>query len=250
MLKLLNGLRSILFNLVFYIFTVIYLMLIFCACLLPDDKLLRIGVLGYCLGCLWIARIFMGITHEFRGLDKLPTDEAFILACKHQSYMDPPLSYVARCDVTALAKKELFSVPVLGQILKKIGIVRIDRKSRSAHAAMPEVGRKVVEAKKPLIIYPEGTRVPVGEVRKLKMGAYHLHKDNGLPVYPVASNAGACWSKGFWHKPGHVVYEVQDRVAEGLDRKEFMDVIAHDVVERSDELMIEFGVDPSLLMRN
>lgn len=239
-----NAIRSILFNLTFYPFTLIYCGVILAPLsLFVSEATTRKGVHIFCKGCLWIARIFGGIKHEYRGADKLPKDGALILAAAHQSNMDPILTFPLRNDVTALAKRQLFSVPFIGMLLKKMRIVRIDRESKTAHKGMDEVAKHVVDLGRPLIVYPQATRVPVGQKRRLKSGAFHLQEATGLPVYTVSTNTGLFWTKGFWHRSGTAVFEIDGPFAPGRTKEEFMTLMEDKVVKRSNELVAEAGYE-------
>ncbi len=241
MKTVLDGIRSIFFNLAYYSFTIIY-----CTSVLPlvfakTEKPTRTAIHIYCKTSLFLARYIMGIRYEFRGSEKLPTEGALILAAAHQSYMDPILTYMLRQDVTALAKKELFQLPMIGPLIKRIGVIRIDRRSGKAHKGMADVAQRVKEEGRPIIIYPQATRVPIGEVRKLKPGAYFIHKEGNLDVYPVATNTGVFWTKGFWHRSGLVIFKVQDPIPSGLEKDPFMDTLDEMVVQDSNRLVSEVG---------
>lgn len=120
MIHLINGIRSILFNLTYYPFTLIYCSIgLMPLCLFKSDKPLRKGIHIYCVGSLWLARWVMGIRHEYRGTEKLPKEGAFIFAAAHQSNMDPIMTFPLRNDLTALAKKQLFLIPFIGRRLRK-----------------------------------------------------------------------------------------------------------------------------------
>lgn len=241
-MSIITMIRSILFNIAFYIFAIIYIASLILLCVWPNDWLVRKGIMGFCHGCSFLARIIMGIKIEYRGIEKLPKDSALILLSKHQSYFDPILAFKIRPDVTALAKKELFNTPFLGTVLRKANIIRVDRQSRTAHEAMPLAGQHVVDSRRALIVYPEATRVTVGKEKKLKSGAYHLQKDHELPVYPVSTNAGVFWSNGFWHSSGTAIYQIGDPFPSGLSKSEFMVRAQKEVVDASDNLMLEAGV--------
>lgn len=244
MRALMNGIRSILFNLTFYPFTLIYCGVILAPIsLFVSEAKTRKGVDIYCRSCLWIARVFGGIKHEYRGAEKLPKDGALILAAAHQSNMDPIMTFPLRNDVTALAKRQLFKVPFIGMLLKKMRIVRIDRESRTAHKGMDEVAKHVVDLGRPLIVYPQATRVPPGQTRRLKSGAYHLQESTGLPVYTVSTNTGLFWTKGFWHRSGTAVFEIDGPFAPGRTKDEFMTLLEDKVVDRSHQLMVEAGYE-------
>jgi len=241
-MRFIDAIRSIFFNVIFYGFSIVFLGLVVAPlCLLKSEKPARWGVGVYCHSSVWIARWVMGIRTEYRGREKFPPEGALILAAAHQSNMDPMLSYCLRWDVTAFAKKELFSTLFVGTILKKMQIVSIDRQSKSAHTDMRSVGEEVVRLGRPIIVYPQATRIKPGQYKKLKTGAYFLYQDSRLPVVPVATNTGLFWTKGFWHRSGTVVYEIGDPFPTGLDKDAFMARMEKWVVARSDQLIADAG---------
>lgn len=239
---IIHAVRSVLFNIVFYGFSILFLgLVILPLCFVAGEKTVRGLVDFYCRAARGIAKWVMGIKYEYRGLEHIPEHDGFILAAAHQSNLDPIMTFPIRSGVTALAKKELFSTPIVGQILRKIGVIRIDRQSKNAHKAMHGVGQQVKDNNNLLIIYPQGTRVPVGQTKRLKSGAYHMHVDTGLTVVPVATNTGLFWTKGFFHRSGKAVYEVHPPMASSLEKDEFLKQLEEIVVDRSHTLMSEAG---------
>ncbi len=241
-MKLTDRIRSLFFNLVFYPFTLVFCGLIVAPlCFARTDGPVRRGIYWYCNGSLWVARICSGIRYEHRFNERLPREGALIIAAAHQSNMDPMLTYILRSDVTALAKKELFKVPFIGTILKKARIIKIDRQAKTAHRAMRDVADHVQESGRPLIIYPQATRVAIGSRKALKSGAYYLYRDAGLAVYPIATNSGLFWTRGFWHRAGTAIFQVGDPFPAGLSKEEFMNRLHHEVVVKSNDLVREAG---------
>lgn len=251
MRRIFDPIRSVLFNFTFFPFTLLFATFaIIPAAIVGGEKGARRGVYYYCKGSLFLARWVMGIRIEYRGIEKLPKTGPVILAPAHQSNVDPMLAFMLRQDVTALAKKELFRIPAIGQVLKAMRAIRIDRQSGDAHKAMKGVGEQIREEGKVLIVYPQGTRVKIGKSKKLKSGVFHLAKDTGLPVYTVATSAGLFWSRGFFHRSGTIVYEIVEKLPEGLDKPEFMKHIEQDVVIKSDKLVTEAGYGQLLLRKS
>ena len=239
---LINGIRSILWNVVFVIWTLLFLGIVVAPlCFLKSEKPVRWGVGLYCHGSVKLAHLIMGVSREYRGLENCPKEGAFILAAAHQSNMDPMLAYCVRPDVAALAKKELYSVPFVGSILTKMQIVKIDRADHTAHKGMDDVAEHIIELQRPLLVFPQATRVAIGKEKKLKSGAYFLQKDTDLPVVPVATNTGLFWGKGFWHRPGKAIYEFGKPIPKGLSKRAFMAQLEKHVVLRSNELVEEAG---------
>lgn len=240
MLTVINAIRSTLFNVYFYSFT-----LIFCTLyILPAGVLFgRSGVLHglgiYCTTNKTMARWLMGIDAEFRGTEKLPKEGGLILAAAHQSTFDPILTFLVRPDLTAIAKKELSRVPAVGQVLKIMGIIFVDRAKGNANKQMDQVGKQIREDGVMLIVYPQATRVTPGNRKKLKSGAYHLAKDTGLPVYTVATDTGLYWTNGFFHRSGTATFEIVRELDPDMGKDAFMRELEQDVVLRSEALALE-----------
>jgi len=242
MIAVLNAIRSVIFNLIFYAFNVVYMLCYMLPLVLfTSRQTVRRGVTLYCIINRFLARWIMGITCEWRGAELVPQNQALILAAAHQSYFDPMLADKVRNDVTALAKVELKKVPVIGMILPKIGAVFVDRKAGNAREQMREISKDLEAHNTPLIIYPQATRVVPGSRKDLKAGVYHVARDTGLKTYTVATNAGLFWTRGFFHRPGKAIFEVVRELDADMGKEAFMQAVEEDVVFRSEELCREVG---------
>ena len=134
-----------------------------------------------------VVLLFAAMRVEVEGAEHLDPDGSYMLVSNHQSAIDPPL-HMARLPVSIrfLAKKELFKIPVFAQAMRAVGMVETDRSARgAAHRSINRQVARVMEMGKSLIIYPEGTRTPDGEIRPFKKGAFRIAVDNGLPVVPL-----------------------------------------------------------------
>lgn len=235
-----TALRSLLFNIAFYMLTAVWACLLMATVVLPGRGPVTRGVALYARMVIVLARTVAGIRVEVRGRENLPKDGAAIIVSKHMSDLDPIVTLALLPEMTALAKKELFAIPIIGILLRKLGIVRIDRQSGSAHQEMPSVVKHIVETGRPLIVYPEGTRARPGERLKLKSGAFYLQQDGRLPCIPMATNSGLHWpKKSFLRRPGTVVYEIGAPLAHSASKAAFMAELEARVIERSDALMRE-----------
>ncbi len=232
--------RTLVFNLTFYPLTLLWAAgLVLLTLPLPAERGMMPGVVTWLkIARHTLLRYVAGIRVEVRGLENIPRDQAAILAAKHMSNLDPLVTFELFPNMTALAKKELFRVPFLGGVLRKLKIVRIDRQSGRAHEEMPRVITDVVSSRRPLVVYPEGTRTRIGERRKLKSGAFYLQLEGSLPVIPVATNSGLHWPKGLaLLRPGTVIYEFGPALPYCTDKASFMAAVEQAVIERSDELI-------------
>jgi 1-acyl-sn-glycerol-3-phosphate acyltransferase len=150
---------------------------------------------------LWgrIVVFFGAVRIRVEGADLLDRNGSYMLVSNHQSAIDPPL-HIARLPVSVrfLAKAELFRIPIFGPAMRAVGMVETDRSAGVAgHRSINSQVTRVMELKKSIIIYPEGTRTRDGQVGPFKKGAFRIAVDNGLPVVPLTlEGAAEAWPTG------------------------------------------------------
>lgn len=230
--------RSFLFSCSFYVLTLVCAVLLLVTLPLPGRKPVTKGIHLWTCAVLWLLRVIGGVHIRIDGRENLLHGKAVIVVSKHMSDLDPIVFFNLRPDMTALAKKELFRIPIIGLLLHKLNIVRIDRQSGTAHLAMDNVVADIQADRRALVVYPEGTRTRVGEQRKLKSGAFYLQLDGTIPAIPVATNSGLHWPKGLVRTvPGTVVYEIGTPLRHETEKAVFMEEVHKRVIARSDYLM-------------
>ncbi len=121
------------------------------------------------------------------GAEKIDPERRYVFVANHLSNFDIPLLLRAIPErVRFLAKKELYKIPVFGQAMDKVGIVKIDRtRAMTAHEAINAAAREVLGRGYSLIVFPEGTRSRTGEMQRFKKGAFRIAIDNQVPIVPV-----------------------------------------------------------------
>lgn len=190
-----SALRSLVFALFQAIVTPLWAFAIVAVWWLPRVPRFRF-ITGWCGMNLWAARWICGIRHRVIGMENMPTTP-HIVVCKHSSTWEtlflsrllPPLAYVA--------KKELLSVPFFGWGFALASPITIDRRTgKGAMTQMAAQGRERFEQGFWIAVYPEGTRIPAGTRVRYKTGAARLAIAMGVPVLPIAHNAGWIWPKG------------------------------------------------------
>ena len=228
--------RSLLFNVAFYLWTSVMFLLSLPALLLPVGVVWGLGRVWVC-GTVLLLRIFVGLSHEVRGLaHRLPG--AALYAVKHQSAWDT-LIFALLLDRPAIVlKQELLNLPLFGWYMRKCRMIPVDRKGRGAALKrMAADARDRASAGRPILIFPEGTRVAPGHRRAYQPGAAALYGALGLPVVPVALNSGLFWGRKSFHKrPGRIVVEFLPSIAPGLDRRIFMAELEAAIETASDRL--------------
>lgn len=195
-------LRSLLFALLQTALTIPYGLL--ALLLRPLPPLQRYRLVGlWSRVVIWLARWVLGIRYQVRGLEHLPRVPCIVLS-KHQSAWEtiafqlfmPPLSFVL--------KQELLRIPFFGWGLAMTSPIAIDREAgREALKALEEQGRERLAQGFSVLVFPEGTRTKYGERGRYNVGGAWLAVKAGVPVLPVAHNAGRLWGKNaFIKRPG------------------------------------------------
>lgn len=232
--------RSIIFKGLFYGLTALYVFLLSITLLWPNYKGAYRGIALWADVVSWLLKTIVGIKVEIRGVENLPEKGPYIVSPKHESTMDAFLAIKNVPYATALAKKEIFYFPILGFILLKLGAIPVNRQKGNAHKKLPSVGELILESKRPILVFPEGTRVPIGQKKNLKPGSFHLQQECKIPVFTAATNAAYFWpSDKLLMKKGTIVWEVHKAMPENLSKDEFMNELEVRIVKRSSELKAE-----------
>ncbi|MDA5558345.1 lysophospholipid acyltransferase family protein [Shimia sp. MMG029] len=202
----------------------------------------------YATWAIWTARWLVGIRSEVRGL--VPSG-AVLIPAKHQSFLDIMMIFKVLPQPRFIMKYELLFTPIIGVYAWRLGCVPVRRGRRGA--AIKAMLADVESGRVPpgqLAIYPQGTRVPVGEYVPYKVGPYALYKETGQTAVPVATNCGMFWPKGtMLRKPGLAVVEFLAPIEQGLSQKEFMTQLEAVIEDRSNALMQEAGFDLDTVRR-
>lgn len=146
-----------------------------------------------------ITKGIIGITHEVEGLETLPKGPA-ILMPNHQSFWDNVIPVYLFPMQSWVIKKELYNVPVFGLGLRLVEPIAVDRSDNNSLRQILNMGAEKIAAGLWVVIFPEGTRLPVTRRVKLKPSGVKLAQQTGIPIVLMAHNAGLFWPKGFWVK--------------------------------------------------
>jgi 1-acyl-sn-glycerol-3-phosphate acyltransferase len=165
----------------------------------------------------WCVRVLLGI--EVRETGSRPSGPA-LYAFKHESFFEA-IDLPTTLDYPVpFGKEELHKIPGWGRAFKAYGAVTVARaEGAKALRAMLTEARQYVDSGRPLVIFPEGTRVPHGERPPLQSGFAGLYKLLGLQVVPVAVNSGPLYHRG-WKRPGTITLHFGEPIPPGLPREE------------------------------
>ena len=231
--------RSVVFNVLFYLVLAAYLMVAMPTLLLPRWGIIRLAQHWGRVN-LHLLRIVCGITVEWRGLDKIPAG-AFLVAAKHQSVWETFALLTLFRDPTYILKRELLWLPLFGWAAWRAGMIPVDRGGgKPALAAMAARVRDALAAGKQIIIFPEGTRRPAGAEPKYKYGIAHLYGEGVAACLPVALNSGLFWPRRqFLRYPGTITVEILDPIAPGLTIDDFFARLQRDLEAATTRLIAQ-----------
>lgn len=165
----------------------------------------------------WCAWLLLGQTVEMRG--ELPARPVFFVF-KHEAMFETIEMPMLLGRPVVFAKRELFSIPIWGPLALKYGLIPIERSAgASALRTMRKAALAAIADGRPVVLLPEGTRVPHGQRPPLRAGFAGLYKILGLPVVPVAVDSGRL-KHGWIRLPGTITYSVEEEIPPGLPREE------------------------------
>src|SRR5690242_8472272 len=210
-------LRSLLYAAIFYPATVLWVLGGLVASVIGRKPTLAV-VLNWVDLHHWLARNVLGIRLRIEGE---VTNGPLLIAVKHQSMLET-LEMVRLTNLPVIViKKELADIPLFGWMTRRYGVIPVERSAGAkALRALVEEGKRAVATGRPVIIYPEGTRVRAGEAPELRSGFAALYRALALPVVPVAVDSGRLWGRGFVHRSGTVTLKIGEIIPAGLKRDE------------------------------
>jgi 1-acyl-sn-glycerol-3-phosphate acyltransferase len=209
--------RSLVYAAIFYPATALWVLVGVAASLFGRRPTLAV-VLSWVDLHHWLTVNILGIRIRVDG--EIPSGP-HLIAVKHQSMLETlEMVRISHLPVIVI-KKELADIPLFGWMTRRYGVIPVERSAGAkALRALVEEGKATTATGRPVIIYPEGTRVRVGQVPKMRSGFAALYRALGLPVVPVATDSGRLWGRGLIHRSGTVTLKVGETIPVGLKRDE------------------------------
>jgi len=231
--------RSILYNLAFYLNLGVLLLGALVTLVMPRRAVLQMATL-WGRSSVWLLRVICGTRVEYRGLEKLPKGP-LIVAAKHQSTWETFALLWLFEDFTFIVKRELMWIPIFGWCMWKGGMVPVDRGAGSqALIDMTARANKEIRKGRQLIIFPEGTRRAAGAEPRYKFGVAHLYAEVGVPCVPVALNSGLFWPRrALLRLPGTIIVEFLPPIPPGLEKDAFLQRLQSDIETATARLLAE-----------
>ena len=174
---------------------------------------------GYCL------RIFLSVKIIIKGKENIIANQKFFIAASHQSMFETFYLQTIFNSPVFILKKELLRIPIFGWYLKKIGSISINRNkvSKDNLGFFEDILRTVNDSNRPLIIFPQGTRVLPDERPLFKKGASRIYQELKIACQPVAINSGYVWPKNGKKKSHKIItVSILTPINAGMDKKEFL----------------------------
>ena len=217
-------LRSLIFNIFLYTGIVAVFLIALPSLILPAKFTLLFGkLLGHYV--ILIVRLLLNTKVEVKGINNIPTTEKYFVASAHQSMFETfALQAIIDYPVFIL-KKELLKIPLFGLYLKKIKSIEIvrDTTTKDNINFFDKVASIIKNEKRPLLIFPQGTRVKVDDKVPFKKGVGRIYEALNISCVPVALNSGKVWPKhGITKRPGKITVSFLKPIGSGLNRDDFI----------------------------
>jgi 1-acyl-sn-glycerol-3-phosphate acyltransferase len=235
----LSTIRLFLFQICFWAWSALINLAYLPALLMPRTVVAH-GMKIWASVAFWGVKHIVGLDYEVRGQQNIPPGPA-IYAVKHMSMWETIAQHILLRDPAIIMKRELLNVPFYGWYARKCEMIVIDRDGHAASLRnMIRTAKAHLDAGRPIVIFPEGTRKLPGEAPDYKPGVAALYNMLDVPCVPVALNSGKFWGrKGITPKPGHIVVEILPAILPGLHRKEFMVQLESQMESHTKSLLAE-----------
>ena len=228
--------RSLLFNIFLYLGIALASLVASLFLFFKDKYVLFLGrFLSHYV--IWILKIFLNTKIEFKGLENLKKHEKFFVASAHQSMFETFALQIVINGPIFILKKELTKIPFFGWGLKKIGAIVIVRNTVTKENLnfFDRVKESVNKSNRPLLIFPQGTRIKYKEKVPFKKGVGRIYQTLEIPCVPVALNSGKVWPKNSFNKyPGKITISFLNPISPGLEKEKFIERLQTDIYKEID----------------
>jgi 1-acyl-sn-glycerol-3-phosphate acyltransferase len=223
--------RNFIFSILFFAGIIIISIIFLPSFFLPQKIVLFGGKLmghwtGFCL------KFFLSTKIEVKGKENLIKSEKFFIAASHQSMFETfYLQTIFNCPVFIL-KKELLLIPIFGWYLKKIGSISIKRNkiAKDNLSFFNNISKIISNSNRPLIIFPQGTRVLPDERPDFKKGASRIYEELKIKCQPIAINSGYVWpKKGLKNSHKTITISILEPINAGLAKDDFLKILQKNI---------------------
>ena len=223
--------RSILFTILFYLTLILVFIIALPTLILPSKATLICGkILAYVI--IFLLRFILGAKVTFSGTENLKKNERFFVASAHQSLLETFILQAPLQYPIFILKKELLKIPLFGWYLRKIGSIAIIRETTTKENLnfFDKIKNIIDRENRPLLIFPQGTRIKVGEEASFKKGVGRIYSSLNLHCIPVALNSGKVWPKNSFIKHrGDIHISFLEPIIPGKNKDEFVKEIENKI---------------------
>ena len=216
--------RNFLFSL--FLFTgIIFISLLFLPAILLPKKIVLFGgkIMGYWTSiCL---QVFLSTKIIIKGKENIIKNKKFFIAASHQSMFETFFLQTVFDSPVFILKRELLMIPIFGWYLKKIGSISIARNkiSKKNLGFFDDISKQINSSDRPLIIFPQGTRLPPEDRTPFKKGSSRIYEELKISCQPVAINSGNTWpKKGLKNKNTFLTISILEPIEPGLEKEIFL----------------------------
>ena len=230
--------RNSLFSILFFT-GIIFISLIFLPAFFLPRKIVLIGgkLMGYWTGfCL---RLVLSVKISIKGEENIINNKKFFIAASHQSMFETFYLQTIFNSPVFILKKELLIIPIFGWYLKKIGSISIKRNkiTKDNLGFFNDISQIINKSNRPLIIFPQGTRVPPSERPSFKKGASRIYEELNITCQPIAINSGYVWpKKGSKKSNKTITISILKPIPAGLSKENFIQVLEKNIYSELDLL--------------
>ena len=230
--------RNLIFSISFFTGIIIISLFFLPALFLPRRIVLYGGkLMGYWSG--FCVKFFLSNQIEIKGKENLIKNKKFFIAASHQSMFETFYLQTIFKSPVFILKKELLWIPIFGWYLKKIGSISIKRNqvTKDNLGFFDHISKIANQSDRPLIIFPQGTRVLPNERPPFKKGAFRIYEKLNIVCQPIAINSGYVWpKKGFKKGNKDIVISILKPIPAGLDRENFIQILEKAIYSELDTL--------------
>jgi len=230
--------RSLIFNIFLYTGIVLVFLIAIPTLLLPSKFTLFFGkFLGHYV--VFIVRFFLNTKVEFKGIENIPKTVKYFVASAHQSMFETFALQSVLDYPVFIIKKELLKIPLFGLYLKKIKSIEIIRNTTTKENLnfFNKIAKIIKNENRPLLIFPQGTRVKFEERIPFKKGAGRIYEALNISCIPVALNSGKVWPKiGFIKYPGKITVSFLQPIETGIEKETFLRILEKKIYDEMDAI--------------
>lgn len=243
--------RSTLFNLVFYSFSVVIMLICWLLAKLSTTERIWHVLHFWGRGTKALVKLILGSEIEIRGTKHIDPSRPQLFVSKHQSELDVILLPVLLPGISAVAMEELTRTPFFGPILRKLDIVlvAVEQGPQGRTEQVVQGARRMAAKGRSMIIYPEGELMKLGARERYRSGAGHLYEAMQVEAVPIAASLGVIWPRREWRKFPHArgAIEFMEPIPAGMEREDFMAEIEERIETRTMELIEEHATGQRLI---